>query len=406
MTVHPMPALAAVLVALAGSAVAQTPVVPPSVPVNQRPAVAAATLFWSQAQKEAGFPHMETIFATRAVKRGDYVHPLPVGKPLEVTVTLNGKTETIDQFMAEEKNAGVLVIQDGKIRLEQYALGYGPTGRWTSFSVAKSFTSTLVGAAINDGYIKSIDDPVVRYIPGLKGSAYEGVSIRQVLTMTSGVKWNEDYTDPKSDVAQFYTVKPDPGLDPTVSYMRKLTREAPPGTKWVYKTGETNLIGVLVTSATHKSLADYLSEKIWKPYGMEQDAVWMVDGRGQESGGCCISVSLHDYGRMGMFILGGGVAEGRSVVPDGWVQAATHKEAEIGAPDEGYGYQWWTENNGTFNAYGIFGQAIHIDPKRKLVIVVSSAWPHATGHDLQAARAALFADIAKAVDAESQGGGR
>jgi CubicO group peptidase (beta-lactamase class C family) len=401
-----MPALAAVLVALAGSASAQTPVVPPSVPVSQRPAVAAATLFWSQAQKEAGFPHMETIFATRAVKRGDHVHPLPVGKPLEVTVTLNGKTETIDQFMAEEKNAGVLVIQDGNIRLETYALGYGPTGRWTSFSVAKSFTSTLVGAAIKDGYINSIDDPVVRYIPGLKGSAYEGVSIRQVLTMTSGVKWNEDYTDPKSDVAQFYTVKPDPGMDPTVSYMRKLPREAPPGTKWVYKTGETNLIGVLVTSATHKSLADYLSEKIWKPYGMEQDAVWMVDWRGQESGGCCISVSLHDYGRMGMFILGGGRVEGRSVVPDGWVQAATHKEAEIGAPDEGYGYQWWTENNGTFNAYGIFGQAIHIDPKRKLVIVVSSAWPHATGHDLQAARAALFADIAKAVDAESLTGGR
>ena len=254
---------------------------------------------------------------------------------------------------------------------------------------------------MKDGYIKSIDDPVTRYIPGLKGSAYEGVSIRQVLTMTSGVKWNEDYTDPKSDVAQFYTVKPDPGMDPTVSYMRKLPREAPPGTKWVYKTGETNLIGVLVTSATHKSLSDYLSEKIWKPYGMEEDGAWMVDERGQESGGCCLSVSLHDYGRMGLFMLGGGVAGGGAVLPDGWIAAATRKQADVVTPGHGYGYQWWTDDDGDFNAYGIFGQAIHIDPKRRLVVVISSAWPHATDHDLQAQRAALFAAVAKAVDAEA-----
>jgi CubicO group peptidase (beta-lactamase class C family) len=395
---------AAFVFVVASTAYAEpAPIAQPTAPAEARPRVAADTLFWSQAQKEAGFPHMEAFFATRTVKRGAHAHPLPVGKPLDVPVTVNGKAETVERFMAQNKNAGVLVIQDGKIRLEKYALGYGPTGRWTSFSVAKSFTSTLVGAAVKDGYIKSIDDPVTRYIPGLKGAAYDGVSVRQVLTMTSGVKWNEDYTDPKSDVAQFYTVKPDPGVDPTVSYMRKLPREAPPGTKWVYKTGETNLIGVLVTSATHKSLSDYLSEKIWKPYGMEQDGVWMVDERGQESGGCCLSVALHDYGRMGMFILGGGRAQGKAVVPDDWIQAATHKEADIGFPDEGYGYQWWTQDNGTFNAYGIFGQAIHIDPKRKLVIVVSSAWPHATDKDLQAARSTLFADVAKAVDAEGAG---
>jgi CubicO group peptidase (beta-lactamase class C family) len=404
MTIRKSASLAATLaVALLGTgALAEpSPVIQPTAPVGQRPAVAAQTLFWSQAQKEAGFPHMEAVFATRTVKRGAHVHPLPAGKPLDVSVTANGKAETVDQFMADNMNAGVLVIQDGKIRLEKYALGYGPTGRWTSFSVAKSFTSTLVGAAVKDGYIKSLDDPVTLYIPGLKGSAYDGVSIRQVLTMTSGVKWNEDYTDPKSDVAQFYTVKPDPGVDPTVSYMRKLPREAPPGTNWVYKTGETNLIGVLVTSATHKSLADYLSEKIWKPYGMEQDAVWMVDGRGQESGGCCISVALHDYGRMGMFMLGGGVARGKSVVPDGWIAAATHKQADIGEPGLGYGYQWWTVDDGTYNAAGIFGQAIHIDPKRKLVVVISSAWPHATDQGLQKNRLALFQAVAQAVDAEA-----
>ena len=391
---------AVLAIGLGGPSIASAQAVQPAGASIERPHVAAEVLFWDQAKRETGFQHMEDIFPTHTVKRGAHVHPLPVGKPLTVSVALGGKAESIEQYMADYKSAGVLVIQDGKIRLEKYALGYGPTGRWTSFSVAKSFTSTLVGAAIKDGYIKSIDDPVTLYIPGLKGSAYEGVSIRQVLTMTSGVKWNEDYTDPKSDVAQFYTVKPDPGMDATVSYMRKLPREAEPGTKWVYKTGETNLIGVLVTSATHKTLADYLSEKIWKPYGMEQDGAWMIDHRGQESGGCCFSVSLHDYGRMGLFMLGGAKADGRSVVPDGWVAAATHKQADIGAPGQGYGYQWWTEDTGAYDAIGIFGQAIHIDPKRKLVVVLSSAWPRATGQDLSIARRALFDAVDKAVDAE------
>ncbi len=358
----------------------------------------AQTLFWSQAQREAGFPHMETLYASHTVKRGAHVHPLPAGKPLALTIEVDGKALSPEQYMAAQKTAGLLVIQDGRIRLERYALGYGPTGRWTSFSVAKSFTSTLVGAAIRDGYIQSVDDPVVRYIPGLKGSAYDGVSIRQVLTMTSGVKWNENYVDPKSDVAQLFTVKPDPGVDPTVSYMRKLPRESAPGTKWVYKTGETNLIGVLVAAATHKTLADYLSEKIWRPFGMEEDAAWLVDDRGQESGGCCLSVSLHDYGRMGLFMLGGGMAEGKPVLPDGWIAAATRKQADIGEPDLGYGYQWWTVDDGSYNAIGIYGQAIHIDPRRRLVVVISSAWPHAVGPAEQAARLALFIAVAKAVD--------
>lgn len=365
--------------------------------------IGADVLFWSQAKRESGFQNMEKLFPVHVVKRGPYVHPLPKGRPFDPRLISNGKPVSVDTFMAEQKTAGLLVVQDGRIRLEKYALGYGPQGRWTSFSVAKSLTSTLVGAAIKDGYITSIDDPVTRYIPGLKGSAYEGVSVKQLLTMTSGVKWNEDYTDPQSDVAQLFTVAPDPGVDATVSYMRKLPREAAPGTKWVYKTGETNLIGVLVTSATHKTLADYLSEKIWAPYGMEQDAVWMVDARGQEPGGCCISVSLHDYARFGQFILDGGKAGGKAVLPKGWIAAATHKQEDINDPDWGYGYQWWTGNDGTVNAVGIFGQAIHIDPKRRLVIVVSSAWPHATDEGYQHTRNAMFRTVAAALDAEHSG---
>jgi len=361
---------------------------------------AAQVLFWNQAQKEAYFPHMEDRFDVHTVKAGPHVTPLPAGAPLgELQITSGGRTLSVEQFMTEQKTAGLLVIQDGKIRLERYGLGYGPTGRWTSFSVAKSFSSTLLGAAIKDGYINSVDDPVTRYLPGLKGSGYDGVTIRQILTMTSGVRWNEDYSDPKSDVARFFMVTPPPGEDPTVAYMKTLPREAAPGTRWVYKTGETNLIGVIVTAATHKTLADYLTEKVWGPAGMEQDAVWMVDPRGQEVGGCCLSVSLRDYGRMGMFMIGGARGpDGKSIVPDGWIAAATRGGADTGWNGYHYGYQWWTRPDGTYDAVGIFGQLIHIDPARKLVVVINSAWATAESGAHAPVRQALIDAITAAAD--------
>ncbi|MEO5866533.1 MAG: serine hydrolase domain-containing protein, partial [Sphingomonas sp.] len=139
-------------------------------------------LFWSQAQRDENFPHMEAAFSGHVVKKGGYVRPLPAGQALPVTAP------DVDAFMTAQNVAGLIVLQDGKVRLEKYARGYSRGGRWTSFSVAKSFTSTLVGAAIKDGYIKSVDDPVTRYIPDLAGSGYDGVSIAQLLTMTSGVK--------------------------------------------------------------------------------------------------------------------------------------------------------------------------------------------------------------------------
>ncbi|PKP98522.1 MAG: serine hydrolase, partial [Alphaproteobacteria bacterium HGW-Alphaproteobacteria-13] len=260
-------------------------------------------LFWTQDQRDAAFRTMETHgkVAVHRIAAGGPVHPLPEGAPIDLGID-------VDAYMAAQRAAGLIIVQDGRVRLEKYALGYGPTGRWTSFSVAKSFTSTLVGAAVKDGYIKSLDDKVTVYIPDLKGSAYDDVSVRQLLTMTSGVQWNEDYTDPRSDVAQFNLQQPVPGEDITVSYMKALPREAPAGSKWVYKTGETNLIGVLVSSATGKTLSAYLSEKLWKPFGMEQDAVWMIGPTGHEISGCCISASLRDYARFGLFMLGGGVA--------------------------------------------------------------------------------------------------
>jgi CubicO group peptidase (beta-lactamase class C family) len=358
-------------------------------------------LFWSIPQRDAAFRAMDRIpllSKSRIISAGKDVYPLPKGAPLDVGID-------VDAYMKDQRTAGLVIIQDGKIRLEKYGLGFSADGRWTSFSVAKSFTSTLVGAAIKDCYIKSIDDKVSDYIPDLKGSVYDNVTIKQLLTMTSGVKWNEDYADPKSDVALFNAHKAEPGVDVTVSYMRKLKREAPPGTKWVYKTGETNLIGVLVSSATKKNLSDYLSEKVWRPFGMEHNASWLLGSTGHEISGCCLQASTRDFARFGLFILGGGIAEGKPVLPDGWIAEATTKHADTDQAEYGYGYQWWTVNDGSYAARGIFGQSIFIDPKRKLVIASNSNWPQATdgqGGDQGKKRFAFYKQVQVAIDNEAK----
>ena len=306
--------------------------------------------------------------------------------------------------MAGQRSAALLVVHDGKLRLERYGLGFDGLGRWTSFSVAKSFTSTLVGAAVKDGFIKSLDDKVSLYIPDLKGSAYDDVSVRQLLTMTSGVKWNEDYADPHSDVARFNNHQPEAGVEALVSYMRKLPREAPAGTRWLYSTGETNLVGTLVQQATRKPLATYLSEKIWVPAGMKQQATWILSKTGKEIGGCCVQATPRDYARMGLFILNGAQVNGQSNVPDGWWAEATTKRTEIGLPGRGYGYQWWTYDDGSYTARGIFGQGIFIDPQRKLVIVSNANWAGGA-RDPQAteARENFYREVQKAIDDERTG---
>lgn len=358
-------------------------------------------LFWSTPERDAAFrvlDRLPVLSESRVIAAGENAYPLPKGAPLEIGMD-------VDAYMASQRAAALVIVHDGKIRLEQYGLEFGPEGRWTSFSVAKSFTSTLVGAAIKDGFIKSIDDTVSEYIPDLKGSAYDNVTIKQLLTMTSGVKWNEDYGDPQSDVALFTAHKPEPGVDVTVSYMRQLEAEAEPGTKWVYKTGETNLIGVLASSAANKPLAEYLSEKVWKPFGMEQDATWLLGSTGHEVSGCCIQAATRDYARFGLFIMGGGIAGGEQVLPDGWITEATTKQADIGSPGRGYGYQWWTMDDGAYIAQGIFGQGIFIDPKRDLVIASNGNWPQAT--DMQGGtqgeeRLAFYRQVQLAIDREGQ----
>jgi CubicO group peptidase (beta-lactamase class C family) len=366
---------------------------PPQAPASPYASLRRPTNTWSQADREIGFAHWDSIYPSRDVPRGTKVHPLPVGAPLAAFAPSTENAAWLDGYFDQQKVAGLLVLQDGRIRLERYGLGYDSTKRWTSQSVAKSITSTLVGAALKDGYIKSLDDPVTRYIADLRGSAYDSVTVRQLLTMTSGVRWTEVYTDTTTDTWRFYAERAPAGMTRTVSYMRNLPRVAPPGTKWNYSTGETHLLGVLVSAATKKPLSQYLSEKIWAPYGMEHDAAWELDPTGSEMAGCCLHVALRDYARFGQFILDGARIDGRPVVPVDYLDAATTPQVETSIPGRGYGYQWWTSSGRRFAAVGIHGQMIDIDPARRIVIVTNSAWPDATSAARNEARAELVRRI-------------
>ncbi|MCB2024620.1 MAG: serine hydrolase [Ottowia sp.] len=354
-------------------------------------------LFWNEAQRDAAFRALDRIpllAKWHTIAPGSAPRALLPGPPLKLDVD-------VDAFMAGQRSAALLIVQGGKLRLERYGLGFDAEGRWTSFSVAKSFTSTLVGAALRDGFIRSMDDKVSTYIPEMKGSAYDDVSVQQLLTMTSGVRWNEDYADPNSDVARFNNHQPEPGVDALVSYMRRLPRDAPAGTRWHYSTGETNLVGILVSRAVGKPLAQYLQEKIWQPAGMERPATWLLSKSGQEISGCCLQAAPRDFARFGQFILEGARVGGQSVVPEGWLQQATSKQADIGQPGRGYGYQWWTYDDGSFSARGIFGQGIFIDPKRQLVIVTNADWGGgARDPKAMPAREAFYRAVQKAAEEE------
>ncbi len=351
-------------------------------PANALSILEQQVLLWDDDTRAARFRAMEDYFPGMEVA---------AGQPRELATGASLSTElqtAISEFVASTNAAGIMVLVDGKVRHEQYGLGLEADQRWTSFSVAKSFTSMLVGAAMADGHIASLSDPVSQYIAGLKGSAYDDVTVEQLLTMTSGVRWDENYSDPNSDVARMFGVTPVAGESQVVTYMKTLPREAEAGEKWVYKTGETNLIGVLLEEATGRSLADYAKEKIVDPAGFAGDLFWMRDLSGGNIGGCCLSLRLSDYARFGQFALEGG----GNVTPSTWVGESTKAQVDLGG-GFGYGYQWWTYPQGAYGAQGIFGQAITIVPERKLVVALVSNWPTATSNDQRRAWQALVTRI-------------
>ena len=350
--------------ALAGAAAGQAALRPDTPPL----------LFWNAEQQLAWYPHMETIYPVRVVRRGEHVHALaPAARPIQMhAFTWAGRSWALDEFMTAYRISGLIVLKDGKVALEHYALGRKPEERWTSFSVAKSVTSLLAGAAIADGRL-ALHDQVVRLVPELKGSAYDGVTVSQLLTMSSGVKWDETYTDPNSDIARWAAIS-DKDPDAVFSYLKGLPRAHAPGSTWHYNTAETNLAGVLVSRAAGKPLADYLSEKIWRPYGMEADGVWMLDHAGREIAGCCLSATLRDFARIGQFALENGVADGKAIEPPEWIAQSTRVQiANDQPPPAGYGYFWWIGRD-SYQASGIFGQAIVVYPQDRVVIAVNSAF--------------------------------
>jgi CubicO group peptidase (beta-lactamase class C family) len=227
------------------------------------------------------------------------------------------------------------------------------------------------------------------------------VTVAQLLTMSSGVKWDEDYENPQSDVALFNNAKPEPGMDATVSYMRKLPRAHAPGTVWRYNTGETNLIGVLVTSATGMPLAKYLQDRIWHPAGMAGTGTWLLGKTGHEIAGCCLQAATRDFARFGLFVLANGNVNGKQIVPVDWFDQAIHKKMDIGVPGKGYGFQWWTYDTGSVAAQGIFGQGIFIDPTRRLVIASNSNWTRANLGPEPEEREAFYRKVVEIIDNES-----
>jgi CubicO group peptidase (beta-lactamase class C family) len=333
---------------------------------------------------------------SRKIPASDKQHEFGEGPPLTLDMD-------VDAMMKDQRYAALIIVHNGDIRMERYGLGFEDDGRWTSFSVAKSLTSTLVGIALEEGHIESLDDPVSKYISGLEGSAYDAVTVEQLLTMSSGIAWDETYTDPNSDVARFNDHVAEDGGSNLVDYMSQLPRAHPAGEVWNYSTGETNLIGVLVREATGRDLADYLSEKIWRPYGMQQDASWLLNDDGTEISGCCIQAATLDFARFGQFILDGAMIDGKRLVPENWIEQATTKRIGYNNPGQGYGYQWWTYDNGAFAARGIFGQGIYLDPNRNLIIATNSSWSTALGYEDQENpnREAFYQTVVSAIDAES-----
>jgi len=336
------------------------------------------------------FRNIDRLFPTRTVLGSATPLLVPAAAvPLtDVRFSDKGRQYDLDAYLDANRIAAILVLYEGRVKLERYRFGNTARTRWMSMSIAKSITSTLIGAALKQGSIGSLSDPVTRYVASLGGSAYDGVSVRDVLTMSSGVRWNETYTDPASDRRRLLEAQISQVPGSALALMKSLPRAAEPGTRYNYNTGETQIVAEILRAATGRPLATYLSERIWSRFGMEADANWWLDSPGgTEIGGSGFGATLRDYGRFGLFLLGGGVASGDSILPAGWIhEATTPKVLRDGSALE-YGYLWWTgatpaaRRDGAFMAIGIHGQYLYLNPSANIVIVVWGARPHPTeGH--------------------------
>lgn len=328
-------------------------------------------LFWNTEQKLEGFGNIKEILPTRQVSKSQNFYPFRYDllDLSNLKYKFKGEEFSLEDFIQTFKIAGLIVIRNGVILYESYDFGNDETTKWISFSVTKSVTSMLLGAAIKDGHIKSVEDKVTIYLPQLLNSNYQDVSIKQVLQMSSGIDWNEDYEDPLSDVNIAGALN---SLN-LYEYLNNLNKKSSAGNKFNYNTGETNLIGGIVRAAIGDNLSNYLEKKIWKPFGMEFNAYWVIDtDYEQELGGCCLNATLRDYARLGMFAMNNGkLNNGVEILPKNWMKDSTTPSRN----NSYYGYQWWLDGPAyqSFYADGIFGQFIWIDPVSKTVVAMHAA---------------------------------
>ena len=293
------------------------------------------------------FRNIHRLFLSRVVPRSSNPHPLPVSAEPLVNMSFSdqGAAYSLDEFLDANHVAGLLVLQHGEVKTECYWLGNTERTRWMSMSLAKSLTSTLIGAALKEGLIASLLDPVTKYVPALAGTAYDGVSVHHVLLMSSGVEWSETYTDPASDRRRLLEAQISQRPGGALAVMSSLPRAHEPGTHNTYNTGETQIAAEVLRSALGEPLADHLHERIWQPVGMEADATWWTESPGGvEIGGSGFSATLRDYGYL-------------------WWPATS----DAGRRDRSY------------EGEGIHGQFLYINPAVDLVIVLWSAHPHPTG---------------------------
>ncbi len=342
-----------------------------------------ATKMFSGAEMVEAFRSVDQLYPGTVIPRSTEPAPLSRGETiiLPETYTISGETRDVQTFLDETDTTGLLIVDHDKVVFEDQYRGNVPTSQTISWSVGKSFVSALVGIAIDERHIGSVEEPITDYVPELTGTAYDGVRIKDVLQMSSGAQWNEDYSDPDSDINRFGRILALGGsLD---EFMSTRPREYEPGTHNRYNSTDTQAIGMLLKRATGRTLSDYLSEKLWQPLGMEDDAYWVVDSEGMEMAFGTLNVTLRDYAKLGLLYLHDGHWNGSQIVPADWVTASVTPDAPHLQPGDnpqsesvlGYGYQWWVldGDEGEFSAIGIYNQFIYVNPTVDLVIVKTSA---------------------------------
>lgn len=411
----------AALIALAGCqsvppdaapAAAEPAQAAPSVSRNssEPPNPSLVTLRWNLLNPEVQslfFHNMDELFETRLVDRAGEVWAIETASEPLPTYTFGEQQLTYEDFAERTKTNAFLVIRNGQITFEDYRNRTVPGDRFASFSMAKSIVSILVGLAIDRGLIGSVEEPAGLYVPELKGTGYEGVSIRHILQMRSGVDYEEryDFGENPSLAARVHENAIVLNRSRFTDVVTEITNAEPPGAHFNYATMDTAILGRVLEGASGRPIADITREWLWQPAGMEHDGFWIADGPegiGRELAGMGYNASLRDFGRIGLMMLNGGLADGRRVVSESWVTESTQivplEPEGAAAFATGYGYQWWKLDDvpGSYTALGLAGQFIHVHPPSGTVIVKLSYFPVSEDEALLEETIAFFGAITAA----------